>query len=190
MRLLAYCVMLNHWHLVLWPQHDGQLSRFITWLTLTHTQRWHAARGSTGTGHLCQGRYKSFEVQADDHLLAVCRYVERNPSRARVVAACPGLAMGVACGGVIGGNRSAATAGARMPCGGSVWAPRYVPAAARPAEMVPETFPRQALLYAASTDKQPSIFLICHRDQALCLGAKIKQVCPPLPRALESRLTQ
>jgi len=40
--VLAYCVMPNHWHLVLWPRVDGDLSRFVGWLTLTHTQRWHA----------------------------------------------------------------------------------------------------------------------------------------------------
>jgi putative transposase len=85
MRILAYCLMPNHWHLVLWPAADGVLSRFMTWLTLTHTQRWHAMRGSAGAGHLYQGRYKSFLVQADAHLLAVCRYVERNPLRARLV---------------------------------------------------------------------------------------------------------
>ncbi len=38
-RLLASCVMPNHWHLILWPQHDGELSRFVGWLTPTHTQR-------------------------------------------------------------------------------------------------------------------------------------------------------
>ena len=42
MQLFAYCVMPNHWHPVLWPYCDGGLSRFISWLTLTHTQRWHA----------------------------------------------------------------------------------------------------------------------------------------------------
>ena len=52
MRLLAYCVMPNHWHLVLWPYRDGDLSRFISWLMLTHTQRWHAYRQTVGTGHL------------------------------------------------------------------------------------------------------------------------------------------
>lgn len=41
MRLLAYCVMPNLWHLVFWPRRDGDLSRFMNWLTLTHTQRWH-----------------------------------------------------------------------------------------------------------------------------------------------------
>ena len=41
-RLLAYCLMPNHWHLLVWPRKDGELSRFVGWLTLTHTQRWHA----------------------------------------------------------------------------------------------------------------------------------------------------
>ena len=85
MRVLAYCVMPNHWHLVLWPRADGDLSRFVGWLTLTHTQRWHAQRHSAGTGHVYQGRFKSFPVQDDDHLLTVIRYVERNPLRAGLV---------------------------------------------------------------------------------------------------------
>ena len=82
MRTVAYCVMPNHWHLVLWPRRDGDLSRFMGWLTLTHTQRWHAHHQTAGTGHLYQGRFKSFPVQNDDHMLTVCRYVERNPLRA------------------------------------------------------------------------------------------------------------
>lgn len=84
-RLLAYCVLPNHWHLVVWPRADGDLSRFVGWLTLTHTQRWHAHYHNVGSGHLYQGRFKSFPVQEDDHLLAVCRYVERNALRAGLV---------------------------------------------------------------------------------------------------------
>jgi putative transposase len=84
-RLLAYCVMPNHWHLVVWPREDGELSRFIGWLTLTHSQRWHAHRQSTGSGHVYQGRFKSFPVQDDDHLYSVARYVERNAVRAGLV---------------------------------------------------------------------------------------------------------
>ena len=84
-RLLAYCIMPNHWHLVVWPERDGELSEFLRWLSVTHTQRWHAHRHTAGTGPLYQGRFKSFPVQCDDHLLAVCRYVERNPLRARLV---------------------------------------------------------------------------------------------------------
>ena len=85
MRLLAYCLMPNHWHLLLWPRADGDLSRFVGWLTLTHTQRWHAHHHTTGSGHLYQGRFKSFPVQDDGHFLTVCRYVERNPLRAGLV---------------------------------------------------------------------------------------------------------
>ncbi len=84
-RLLAYCVMPNHWHLVVWPRKRGELSRFTGWLTLTHTQRWHAHRRSTGSGHVYQGRFKSFPVEGDDHFHTVCRYVERNALRANLV---------------------------------------------------------------------------------------------------------
>jgi putative transposase len=84
-RLLAYCVMPNHWHLLVWPRHDGELSKFMGWLTLTHTQRWHAHRRSAGAGHLYQGRFKSFPVEEDEHLYTVARYVERNARRANLV---------------------------------------------------------------------------------------------------------
>jgi len=85
MRLLAYCVMPNHWHLVIWPRKDGDLSQFMGWLTMTHTQRWHAFHNTAGSGHLYQGRFKSFIIQADNHFLTVCRYVESNAQRAGLV---------------------------------------------------------------------------------------------------------
>jgi putative transposase len=85
MRLLAYCLMPNHWHLVLRPRADNELSNFCHYLTLTHTQRWHAHHRNVGTGHLYQGRFKSFPISADDHFLRVCRYVERNALRAGLV---------------------------------------------------------------------------------------------------------
>ncbi|MBI1375583.1 MAG: hypothetical protein GC159_22965, partial [Phycisphaera sp.] len=56
-RLLGYCVMPNHWHLILWPRRDDDLSEFMRWLTVTHTQRWHAHRHSAGTGPVYQGRF-------------------------------------------------------------------------------------------------------------------------------------
>jgi putative transposase len=71
MRLLAYCAMPNHWHLVVWPRHDGDLSRFMNWLTLTHTQCSHQHRHTVGEGHMYQGRFKSFPVETSEYLLTV-----------------------------------------------------------------------------------------------------------------------
>jgi putative transposase len=85
MRLLAYFLLPNHWHLVLWPHGDGDLSEYLRWVTVTHTQRWHAHYHTAGTGPLYQGRFKSFPIQEDEHLQRVCRYVERNPLRAGLV---------------------------------------------------------------------------------------------------------
>ena len=85
MRVLAYCLMPNHFHLVLYPKDNGDLSKFMQWLTLTHTQRWHQKKNTKGTGHLYQGRYKSFIIEEDNHLLSVIRYIERNALRAKLV---------------------------------------------------------------------------------------------------------
>lgn len=85
-RLAAYCLMPNHWHLLLWPRHDGELSEVVRWITVTHTQRWHAHRKTAGTGPVYQGRFKSFPVQTDEHFLTVARYVERNAIRAKLVS--------------------------------------------------------------------------------------------------------
>lgn len=84
-RILSWCLMPNHWHMVIWPRKDGELSAFIRWLTHTHTQRWHAHYHSAGTGHVYQGRFKSFPIEQDEHLLAVLRYVERNALRSDLV---------------------------------------------------------------------------------------------------------
>jgi len=85
MRCLAYCLMPNHFHFVLWPHADGDLSRFMFWLSTVHAMRWHRARGANSNGHVYQGRFKALAVSADGHFLRVCRYVERNPLRAGLV---------------------------------------------------------------------------------------------------------
>src|SRR5947209_556299 len=84
-RLLGYCLMPTHWHLVLWPEHDGQLTKLLRWLTLTHSVRWQTHYHSTGSGHVYQNRFKAFPVEEDDHLYTVLRYVERNALRAGLV---------------------------------------------------------------------------------------------------------
>ncbi|HVO29030.1 MAG TPA: transposase [Candidatus Paceibacterota bacterium] len=82
MRILAYCLMPNHWHMALYPENDGDLSRFMQRVTLTHTQQYHARTGTQGYGHIYQGRYKSFPVQTDAYFLNLIRYIERNAARA------------------------------------------------------------------------------------------------------------
>ncbi len=84
-RILAFCIMPNHWHLVLHPKNNGDLARFVGWVTLTHTQRYHSHQDTIGLGHIYQGRYKSFIVQNESYLFRLCRYVERNALRAGLV---------------------------------------------------------------------------------------------------------
>jgi putative transposase len=85
MRLLGWCMMPNHWHLVLWPREDPDLSAFMRWLSNTHVRRWRQHWHSVGQGHVYQGRFKSFLVQSDEHYLTLLRYVEANPLRAKMV---------------------------------------------------------------------------------------------------------
>jgi putative transposase len=84
MRILGYVLMDNHFHLVLWPRKDGDLSRWMQWLLTAHVRRYH--RHYRTSGHVWQGRFKAFPIQQNEHLLTVLRYVERNPLRANLVA--------------------------------------------------------------------------------------------------------
>ncbi len=84
-KIYAYCVMPNHWHILLKTKKDGELSKFMSWLTNTHTKKWHSLRETTGEGHLYQGRYKSFICQDNDYFLTLVRYIERNPKKANLV---------------------------------------------------------------------------------------------------------
>ncbi len=81
--LLGWCLMPNHFHLVLRPENDGDLGRWMHWLMTSHV-RYHQRRYAT-IGRIWQGRYKAFPIQEDVHFLSVLRYVERNPVRARLV---------------------------------------------------------------------------------------------------------
>ena len=84
--ILAYSLMPNHWHLVLRPRSDGDLSDFMKRITVTHTQRYRVKTRTVGEGTVYQGRYKSFLIQEDKHLMTVLRYVERNPLTANIVS--------------------------------------------------------------------------------------------------------
>ena len=83
LRVIGYCAMPTHFHLVLWPHGDGDLSRWMQWLLTSHVRRYHRHYGSSG--HVWEGRFKAFPIQQDEHLLTVLRYVERNPLRASLV---------------------------------------------------------------------------------------------------------
>jgi putative transposase len=82
-RLYAFCLMGNHFHLVLEPQDGQSISRILQSLTVAHT--WHYHRALASSGHVWQGRFKSPVIESDEHLLTVMRYVESNPLRAGMV---------------------------------------------------------------------------------------------------------
>jgi len=85
MRVLAYCVMPNHWHLVLQPRTDTNLAEFMSWLTSTHVRQYRTKTDTIGYGHLYQDRYKSFPTESNEYSQTLIRYVEQNPLRAKLV---------------------------------------------------------------------------------------------------------
>ncbi len=83
-KLYAYCLMPNHFHFLVQPEQAKDLSLCMQWLMTSHVRRYHTHYCSTG--HIWQGRFKSFIIEEDSHLLAVERYVEANPVRAALAA--------------------------------------------------------------------------------------------------------
>jgi putative transposase len=79
-KMSGFCLMPNHFHLVLEPPHQTALSQFMQWLLTSHVRRYHKHYGSSG--HIWQGRFKSFPIQRNEHLITVLRYVLQNPVRA------------------------------------------------------------------------------------------------------------
>lgn len=82
-KLYGYCLLNNHFHLLLRPTGDATISRIVQSLLVSHTQRYHKHYRSGG--HVWQGRFKSPVIQNDEHLLTVLRYIEANRLRARLV---------------------------------------------------------------------------------------------------------
>jgi len=83
--LFAFCVMPNHFHLVLRPQGDSDLTHFMRLMTLRHSKRWRRRRGTRGEGAVYQGRFRAFPIDTERYFYAACRYVEANPLRAGLV---------------------------------------------------------------------------------------------------------
>jgi putative transposase len=88
MRILAYCLMPNHWHLLLWPEQDSDVSRFLHWVTGTHALRWRRQTNTHGQGAVYQGRFGCTHALDSHDLLEVWRYIERNPVEASLVVQC------------------------------------------------------------------------------------------------------
>ena len=84
-RILAYGLMPNHWHLVLWPSTTSELSQFVHYLTTSHAARFRYRSGTVGLGHVYQGRYHASVVGDDLRYVLTLRYVEANPVRAGFV---------------------------------------------------------------------------------------------------------
>jgi putative transposase len=82
MRVFAFSLLPNHFHAVLQPTGTASLSRFMHWWLTSHVRRYHRHYGTSG--HVWQGRFKSFPIQQDEHLLTVIRYVLLNPVRAHL----------------------------------------------------------------------------------------------------------
>jgi putative transposase len=83
LRVLAWRLIPNHFHVVLWPHEDGDLSQWMQWLMISHVRRYH--RHYHSSGHVWHGRFKAFPIEEDEHLWTVLRYVERNALRANLV---------------------------------------------------------------------------------------------------------
>ena len=84
MRLLAYVLMPNHWHFVLWPETDAAVSAYVKWLAGTHACHFNRRYGYSGAVY--QSRFRSVAIYDSIQLLRVLRYVEANPVRAGLAA--------------------------------------------------------------------------------------------------------
>jgi len=85
LEIFGFCIMPNHWHFVVRAQKNGDIGKFFGKFTQKVTQRWHNAHHTVGSGHLFQGRFKSFLVQQDSYFLQLMKYVEANALRAKLV---------------------------------------------------------------------------------------------------------
>ena len=84
-KLWGYCLMPNHWHLVVEVERMEDLSKWVHGVCNRHVRKHHQQNPRQGGGHIYQGRYKSFPIEDEIYLYTVLRYVEANPLRARLV---------------------------------------------------------------------------------------------------------
>jgi putative transposase len=80
--LFAYCLMPNHWHLLMRARNEDELARFMYAVTKAHAMALRRWRGNVGKGAVYQGRYRASVIHDDSYFYRAARYVERNPVRA------------------------------------------------------------------------------------------------------------
>jgi putative transposase len=84
-RIVAYCIMSNHWHFVFWVEVEWDVSAFLHRLTTTHSKRYRRATDTVGEGHVYQDRFKASTIFNERYYYNCLRYVEQNPLRANLV---------------------------------------------------------------------------------------------------------
>ena len=82
-KVWAYCLMENHFHLLLVPLSGHGLSKCLHGITFRYAQYFNRKYGRSG--RLWQNRYFSSPVEKDEYLWTVVRYIENNPVRAKLV---------------------------------------------------------------------------------------------------------
>ncbi len=82
-RVFSYCLMPNHFHMLVLAEQAVDLSKWMHWLMTAQVRHDYNLRGTDG--HIWQGRFRSFIIKGDGHLLTVARYIEANPVRCGLV---------------------------------------------------------------------------------------------------------
>ena len=83
--IFSYILMPNHWHFSVRPIRNGDMGKFFGKFTQKATQRWHASHQTAGSGHLFQGRFKSFIVDKEQYFIQLMKYIEANALRSKLV---------------------------------------------------------------------------------------------------------
>ena len=82
LRLFAFCIMPNHWHLLLEGDTGQDVIKGMHWLGTTHAVRHRKDTGSIGRGAVYQNRFRAYPIQRNGAFYRVAHYIERNPVEA------------------------------------------------------------------------------------------------------------
>jgi len=83
-KIFGFCLILSHSHLVVQLATEAVISPFVQWWMTSHVRHYH--QQYRNHDHDREGRFKSFFIQQDDHLLAALLDILLNPVRTKLVA--------------------------------------------------------------------------------------------------------